>query len=43
MMIKMIIDFSKQLLCELTVEYIVENYVTIKLIDDFLIVLNTFM
>jgi len=42
-MIKIIIDFSKNLLCELIVEYIVKIYVTIKLIDDFLIVLNTFM
>jgi hypothetical protein len=34
MMIK-IIGFSKKLLCELNVEYIVEIYVTIKLIDAF--------
>jgi hypothetical protein len=34
MMIK-IISFSKKLLCELNVEYIVEIYVTIKLIHDF--------
>jgi hypothetical protein len=34
MMIK-IIGFSINLLCELNVEYIVEIYVTIKLIDDF--------
>jgi hypothetical protein len=42
-MIKIIIDFSRNLLCEFTVEYIVEIYVSIKLIDDFLIVLNIFM
>ncbi len=42
-MIKIIIDFSRNLLCELTVEYIAEIYVIIKLIDDVSIVLNTFM
>jgi hypothetical protein len=35
MMIK-IIGFSINLLCEFNVEYIVEIYVIIKLIDDFL-------
>ncbi len=42
-MIKIIIAFSRNLLCELTVEYIAEIYVIIKLIDDVSIVLNTFM
>jgi hypothetical protein len=30
-----IISFSKKLLCEFNVEYIVKIYVTIKLINDF--------
>jgi hypothetical protein len=34
-MIKIIIDFSKEELCELNVECIVEIYVTFKLIYDF--------
>jgi hypothetical protein len=35
LIIKQKFDFSKKLLCELNVKYIVEIYVTIKLIDDF--------
>jgi hypothetical protein len=35
MMIKIIIGFLRNLLCELNVEYTNEIYVTIKLIDDF--------
>jgi hypothetical protein len=35
LIIRITIDFSKKLLCELNVEYIVEIYVIIKLIDDF--------
>jgi len=35
LIIKITIEFLNKLLCELNVEYIVEIYVNIKLIDDF--------